>query len=824
MAKQYRKHLTFQAGEVSPRYFGRSDTAVYNAGLAIAENVIVDQRGGIRSRAGLLHETQIDADNARVFILQASPNRFYTIVVYHTVMLLIAPGAKIGNDNLLLNGSFLNFGTNWLTQKSPSSSEIIFNLGECVLRPDSIGKELVLNNEFKLGGLGWFEYVSDNQSMVEFTADHVVLTPRQQNNRYAGISQAMSTALAGVQHTLELDVSIFNPDLRIQIGTSTGDGTYLDTIITDNTPLVFTPAVASFVITLVCEFPAVNCVINSLSVIEPAASFARISQEATVTALPTDQHAVIVAQNTRAIINIDIGTTDGASDIATLVSTSQEIYLSFVPNNPTYFVSVRAEGSQTQEAKIVFIGTADEATIDPDGISMPAPWTADQLDGIHVIESQEGNSLYFTHPNVPVQKLVYDRGSDTFTALAPVVFTSAPPEWTGNNHPSTGVAFQGRLWLGGTPSQPQTTWGSVSNSPEDFDPTQGTDAASIQFTIQRFGTIQWMIGSKNLIIGTDSGENLVTAQGGVLTPSDLQVEVQSTYGTNNTQAIQVGEKIFYLTPDGRKLRAMAFNRDEQNWLSQDLTFVSEHVTRNVAKRMTWGQHPNALFLIMMEDGHIASLTYDRTADTVAWTRISLPGFDVKDINSGLEDGVSKFVVVGQRTPGKIDIQIQAPAAQFLDSYVDVFDAGGTNIITGLDHLEGETVRPIVDGAVDPLTIVSGGQITTQRTGIQLYAGIPFTAKIRTLPPDAQRQIRSFKKRWNKVWAYLLASKQPIINGNRPPDRTPSTPMDLAEPNRTGHFKEVDLGWDDFGQITIEQDLPVNMYILAIYGEMGAESL
>ena len=49
-------------------------------------------------------------------------------------------------------------------------------------------------------------------------------------------------------------------------------------------------------------------------------------------------------------------------------------------------------------------------------------------------------------------------------------------------------------------------------------------------------------------------------------------------------------------------------------------------------------------------------------------------------------------------------------------------------------------------------------------------------------------------------------------------------MNTVEPDKTGHTKTVNLGWDDFGQITIEQDLPVNMHIVAIYGEMDAEKI
>ncbi len=304
MGKQFRKHLTFQAGEISPRYFGRSDTEIYNAGLEIAFNVFVDQRGGVRKRAGLLHEAQIDANNARVFTLQASPNRFYTIVVYHLTMLLIAPGAKIATDNLLLNGSFLQFGANWLTQVSPIASTINFNLGECVMTPTQDIKELVVNSKFELDGIGWTERVSDNQSTVVFGLNHVVLTPRQQNNRFAGIAQPINTTLVGVQHTLNLDVPLYNPNLRIRVGTFEGDGSLIDVVITASFPILFTPATGTFWITIDCEFPAENAVINSISIIEPSNSFVQISQEATVTALPADQHGLIVGQNTRARLHV----------------------------------------------------------------------------------------------------------------------------------------------------------------------------------------------------------------------------------------------------------------------------------------------------------------------------------------------------------------------------------------------------------------------------------------------------------------------------------------------------------------------------------------
>jgi hypothetical protein len=468
--------------------------------------------------------------------------------------------------------------------------------------------------------------------------------------------------------------------------------------------------------------------------------------------------------------------------------------------------------------------------IKPGGViqTMVTPYTEDQLQDIHLIEEPNGQKFYFTHPNVQVQEVVYDFGTDIYTDMAPVGFTAKPAAWAGVNWPATGTFYQGRLWLGGTPEEPQTFWASVSGSPEDFTVTASSDASSLEFTLQQFGRIKWMFGTRILTIGAENGEHVVTASGPVITPTDFKIEQQSSYGSNNIQAIQVGEKVMYLTPDGRRLQAMAYDEGQNNWLSQDLTFVSEHITKGIAKQKTWVQNPNALLFITMEDGNLAVLTYDRTADTVGWCSHTFIDLNVLDVATGTINGVSKLVVVGQRTVDTIEVTVSSSEDGdiYLDSYGSAhYPLGDGRVVTGLDHIEGQTAQVVADGAVHPPLVVVGGQITINYDATDIYAGIQIKSKIITLPPDVPNgSIRSWKKRWNKVWALVNQSNAPIINGIRPPDRTPATPMNTAEPPVTGHFKTVNLGWDDFGLITIEEDLPVPMNILAIYGEMGRESV
>ncbi len=834
MSKLQRRNLSFQAGELSPRFFGRSDTEIYQKGLAIAENVFIDKRGGAFKRGGLEHIGQIDANSARMFTLQVSRTRYYTGVIFFDLilnkgqMLIIAPGAGVIGSNLLLNGNFASGGLNWNSAVEPVSSQVLFNSGFVELRPEQNNIELVVNGSFQQQGLNWIVREVPAASSVTFTVGECTLIPRGTAGDIAGIAQQLTTNSAGGVHTITIVGNFGSNDVRVQVGVAEDDGTYLDTVVNDlssGQSISFTPAASPFFITIDCISPEVFAALDSISVQEIVTKTSEVSQEATVIAAITDTHAVFVGQAGVERLHVLIGTTDGASDIAEFDSAAHEIVGTFVPNNATYWVTVLADGNQIESATVTFIGTAAEEEVGELGFLMDAPWTETQVDEIHVAEVPSGKTLYFTHPNVPVQKLLYDPLLDVFVPLEEVSFVNPPAQWDGTNHPATGTHFQGRLWLAGTPGEQQTIWGSVSGSAEDFTVTADSDSSSIEFTLQEFGRIEWMLGTKNLLIGAENGEHIIDSEAGVITPTDFKIQQQSSFGSNNMQGIQVGEKVFYLTPDGRKLRAMSYEWQEDNWLSQDLTFASEHIMQGIGKHSAWVQNPDALFALVLESGILAVLTYDRTAQTVAWTRLITPGMNIKDIATGRSNGINELALVGQRQAGKIDIETNSGSRQKLDSYASVFDAGGTNIITGLDHLEGKTVRPIVDGAVNPLEVVAGGQITTQQTGIQLFAGIPYTAKIVTLPPDIpDGQIRSWKKRWNKVWALMFESKAPIINGVRPPDRTPSTPMNTVEPDTSRHYKTVNLGWDDFGQVTIEEDLPVNMNVLAIYGEMGAESV
>lgn len=172
--------------------------------------------------------------------------------------------------------------------------------------------------------------------------------------------------------------------------------------------------------------------------------------------------------------------------------------------------------------------------------------------------------------------------------------------------------------------------------------------------------------------------------------------------------------------------------------------------------------------------------------------------------------------------GDGEFSTSRPGICYLDSArASVVNADGT--FPGLDHLNGETVRVLVGGALEPDQVVAGGQVLVDvaLAGRTIAVGLAYTAKSVTLPPEGgnpRGSAAGSKKRYAKVGLILNDSALPLVNGWRAgPDRTPAMPMDTPEARMTGKTSTVSLGWDDDGQLTIEQDLPFRTEVCAVYG-------
>ena len=148
-----------------------------------------------------------------------------------------------------------------------------------------------------------------------------------------------------------------------------------------------------------------------------------------------------------------------------------------------------------------------------------------------------------------------------------------------------------------------------------------------------------------------------------------------------------------------------------------------------------------------------------------------------------------------------------------------------NIIAGLDHLEGQTVSILVDGATHPTKVVASNSITLDRFGTDVKVGLQYTSILKTMRIDAGSQDGTSQgktKRIYEVTARLFETVgvevgPDLDNMERVPFRTSADPMDQGIPPFTGD-KEVEFrgNYDTDGFMMVRQTQPLPLTLLSLY--------
>jgi hypothetical protein len=460
---------------------------------------------------------------------------------------------------------------------------------------------------------------------------------------------------------------------------------------------------------------------------------------------------------------------------------------------------------------------------------------------------QSADTLYLVHPNHEPATLT--RTTHTSWALADISFTAEPAEWGAANYPGSVAFFEQRLWFAGNPDNPQTLWGSKSG---DFDNmTTGTsadDAVVYTISTDQVNKIQWLSPGKVLVVGTAGGEFIVSASSleEAITPSNIRIVRQSTFGSDYQLPARVSSLVLFVQRSKRKIREFVFNFQSDSYVAPDLTILSEHITEGGLEQLTYQQEPDSVLWAARNDGTLIGLTYQRDQEVVGWHRHILGGdSDANGTQAKVEsvatiptqDGSRNelWMVVLRYIDGSATRYIEVlnkgllpeddqEDAFFVDSGL-TYSGAATSTVTGLDHLEGETVSILADGSVRPNETVSSGSITVDGPQFTKAAvGIAFNSDLETLRFEAgsadgtaqgkTKRISSATVRLYRTIGLLVGPD--ADNLDREPFRDSSMAMDEPVALFTGD-KEIPFpkGWNKDGRVYIRQNQPLPMTVLAI---------
>ena len=414
-------------------------------------------------------------------------------------------------------------------------------------------------------------------------------------------------------------------------------------------------------------------------------------------------------------------------------------------------------------------------------------------------------------------------------------------------HPSCVSFFEQRLVFAGTLDEPQTLFFSKAGDYENM--TTGTNADdAMVYTIasNQVNAIRYMKAVRTLVVGTTGGEFTVSADGtdASITPTNITIKRQSSFGSANVDAIPAGNAILFLQKAKRKIRELQYNFDSDGYQAPDLTILNETVTDTGINEMSYQQEPGSNIWCVRDDGVLACLTYQRSENVIAWSRHIFGGAfgsgkavceSIASISGTLtEDEV--WVIVKRTINGATKRYVEcfsdfdfdetdANDFKFLDSHLS-YSGSATSTLSGLAHLEGQTVSILADGAAHANKVVNSGAISLDRSVTKACVGLSYDSILQTMRIEggaAEGTSQGKTKRISKVVLRLFETVgvkvgPSLTNLELIPFRTTSSLLSNPVDTLLSGDKEIEFN-DDYnsdGFIFIKQDQPLPCSILAIY--------
>jgi hypothetical protein len=340
------------------------------------------------------------------------------------------------------------------------------------------------------------------------------------------------------------------------------------------------------------------------------------------------------------------------------------------------------------------------------------------------------------------------------------------------NFPSAVTYFEGRRIFGGSRALPQDIWMTASGTEADMSysiPTVESDRIYFRIASREGSAIRHLLPLSQLMMLSDSTEyRLTPANDDVLTPTSISVRPQSFVGAGYPHPALVNNTVVFAAARGGHVRELGYSQDVLGYLTGDLSIRAAHLFDGFTiKDQAYSKAPLPIVWCVSSSGKLLGITYIPEEKVGAWHQHTTPGGEFESVVSipeGDEDAVYVVVKRGnKRYVERFADQYRGDTQQLRNAYyVDsglTYIGAATTTISGLDHLEGESVGYLADGVAGTGTVTSGA-LTLTKAASTVSVGLVYTSQIQTLPLTMMR-VDAFgtgkTKNVNKVWVRVFES-------------------------------------------------------------------
>jgi hypothetical protein len=481
---------------------------------------------------------------------------------------------------------------------------------------------------------------------------------------------------------------------------------------------------------------------------------------------------------------------------------------------------------------------------------------SETIAGVH--EEYEGAISAVTHVSgstytVTVPALTADFTTKATTHARPTdAELPKKPYWgSQSGYPSVVTFFEQRLLFANSPAYPQTIWCSVIGIYYDFTvQEESTDDDAIIYTIasDQVNGIRWLLPQSVVLIGTKGGEFKFSSSvsGEAITPSNVKCVRQTNHGSSPARPVLLENSALFVQFGGRKVRNISYDLLNDVYEAEDITILAEDITKSRIVQTAYQNNPDSIFWANVGDGRLIGCTVEKKQNVIAWHDHVIAGLDsvVESIaNIDSDSGDELWMIVKRTINGSTVKYVEYLADQlrssvpevdraYTDSYLkNVFETP-TTTVTGLEHLEGEIVKPVVDNWVHPDVVVTNGSVTLQEAGSKIVIGLPYTAQYKSMRVQVRvtEQITyHMEKRIVRAWISLYESLGISVG----PEGGNIADQLIGEPRVMGKAqeyvtKDVEVNLDGQtstdARLVLESREPLPLTVLSIVFDLEVSSL
>lgn len=392
--------------------------------------------------------------------------------------------------------------------------------------------------------------------------------------------------------------------------------------------------------------------------------------------------------------------------------------------------------------------------------------------------------------------------------------------------PGCGAFHEGRLWLGGTVSQPDGVFGSKALSPFNFDVGEGLDDESVQTAIgsEDISRVRHMMSNGELQMFTATSESVfITRQNEPITPGNARIKKQAGAGVGVVQPVVFDGATLFVQENGLGVSELVYSDATNGYVSTPVSTLAGHLVRTpvaagASPGLTDRAEPTAYFA--NADGTVAVFHSMRQENIAGWGLWTLGAGLVRSVCA-----IGPYVYFCVEVRGAFRLYRLADNALVqLDGAV-LHTAGAATTTWTLDaRTRNRTVSVVSElGYHGEFEIGAGGALTLPVAVSNVVAGDAFYFLLETLPPTValpQGERFGLKQRIVRAIVQLSSSLSVSVAGKRIETRFAGTDFAAAVTPLEGHYQVSLLGYSRDPTVVITQDEPLFARVLGVTLEVN----